>query len=171
MKTIHQIQTPPFKRVILNQSFKVDKSNKFTLMGRWEGARTSCASELSCSWMLPLPLLSPEACAKLNYWEEVHESQGKKHDLQGTGYLHAEKCSFFWLVKPQCHHYVNLFQYLWHSMKMTLQKNKSHSSLLESSFRQNKIILFEKTSLGAVQETKSNPQIILSIFPRKKLHI
>lgn len=29
---------------------------------------------------------------------------------------------FFQLVKPQCHYDVNLFQYLQHFMKITLQK-------------------------------------------------
>lgn len=86
MKATKQIQTPSFKRVLLKQNFKVNKSNKFTLMGRWEGARASCASEVSYSWMLPLPLLSPEACAKSNCWEEIHKSQGKKQDLQGIGH-------------------------------------------------------------------------------------
>lgn len=99
--------------------------------------------------MLPLPLMSPETCAKPNHDSKFIQVRKKKHALQGTGYFNAEK-TFFQLVKSQCHYDVNLFQYLQHFMKMTHQKNKSHSLFSQRCYRQKKIIFFEKSVLGAV---------------------
>lgn len=74
--------------------------------------------------------MSPEACAKPNHDSKFIKVREKKKkydlDLQGIGYFNAGKnCLFFLffqLVKPQCHYDVNLFQYLQHFMKITLQK-------------------------------------------------
>lgn len=99
-KTSDKIQTSLSIKVILNRKCKANKSNIFTLMGRREGARTSCISEIpSCSWMLPLPLMSPEACAKPNHdskFIKVREKKKYDLDLQGIGYFNAGKnCLFF----------------------------------------------------------------------------
>lgn len=115
--------------------------------------------------MLPLPLLSPETCAKPN-----HDTKFIK--------IWKEKV-WNWLLQwffssfppiGLCHYDFNLFQYLQHFMKTILQNNRSHCSFSQRCYR--KLCFLKNYSVrSCVVKKRDFPHIDIlkhdTMFPRR----